>query len=57
MQINIERFLAELSNNRDKHQNVLFEYLVLYLIRDCLSKDSVEKIIKEANDSLKEREG
>ena len=55
MNINIERFIVELSKNKDKHENVLFEYLIIYLIRDCLSKESVEKIIKEANDFLEER--
>ena len=56
MNINIESFLAELFKNKDKHQNVLFEYLVIYLLRDCLSRDSVKRVIKEANDFLKESE-
>jgi len=55
MNVNIKKFIEELSKNKDNHQNVLLEYLMIYFLRDCLSSDSVERIIKEANDFLKER--
>jgi hypothetical protein len=52
MKINLEYFKTDCKKHHEKHEIVLYKYLVLYLIRDVFKIEHLREILEAVKESI-----
>jgi len=55
MKINLEYFKTDCKKHHEKHEIVLYKYLVLYLIRDVFKIEHLKEIQELLTDSIESK--